>query len=388
MIVIQNAETYTPEYQGKNDILVVSGKIAHISKKINIKNLESFEPEIIDANGSFIVPGFIDAHVHIAGAGGEGGPVTRTPEIQLSQLIIAGVTGVVGCLGTDGYTRNLQSVLMKAKALREEGISAWIYTGSYQVPTPTITGNVATDLALIDEVIGIGEIALSDHRSSFPSTQEFVRLISQARVGAMLGKKSGIANIHMGDAQNPFKPLFDAVNTSELKLNQFLPTHCNRNSYIFEDAKSYGKKSFIDLTASSYPYFPDDEIKPSVAIRELLAAGVPIEHITMTSDAMGSLPKFDEKGKLVQLEIGQPYSIFSEMKDTVLTEKISLEIALKPITSNVADILKLTSKGRIQKNADADLVIISKNFEIETVISQGRLMMKNKKLLKKGHFEK
>lgn len=387
MIIIKNAEVYAPDFLGKKDLVIQGEKVVLIAEKVDEKSLEAFEPQTIDARGQKLVPGFIDAHVHIAGAGGEGGPVTRTPEMPLSRMVEAGVTSVVGCLGADGFTRSLENLLMKVKALRTEGVSAWMYTGAYQIPTPTLTGNVATDLALIDEVIGIGEIALSDHRSSFPTTDEFIRLVSQARVGAMLGKKSGIANIHLGDARNPFRPLYEAVEKSELKLSQFLPTHCNRNHYIFEDAKTYGQKSYIDLTASSYPFFPDEEIKPSKAIAELLKSGVPIEYITLTSDAMGSLPSFDERGNLLKLEIGLPYSIFSEMRDAVRHENILLETALKTITSNIADILKLPHKGRIFQQADADLVLLDKDMEIHTVIARGKVFMLSKEIIRKGSFD-
>ena len=299
MILFKNSEVYTPDYIGVNDVLIAGTKIIAINNCIKIP--EDLNIEIIDAKGLKMVPGFIDAHVHIAGAGGEGGPATRTPEMQLSRMLEAGVTTVIGCLGTDGMTRNIESVLMKVKALRQEGVSAWMYTGAYQIPTPTILGDVGKDIALIEEIIGVGEIAISDHRTSFPSTEELIRLTEHARVGGMLGGKAGIVNIHMGDAKNPFKPLYDVVKISELKLTQFLPTHCNRNDYIFEDAKEYGKLGYVDITASSYPYFPQYEIKPSKAIVELINAGVPLEHITMTSDGCGSLPDFDENGNLIQL---------------------------------------------------------------------------------------
>jgi beta-aspartyl-dipeptidase (metallo-type) len=342
---------------------------------------------VIDATGLRMIPGLIDAHVHIAGAGGEGGPASRTPEIQLSRLLEGGVTGVVGCLGTDGMTRSVESVLMKAKALRQEGVSAWIYTGAYQVPTPTILGDVGKDIAMIDEVIGTGEIALSDHRSSTPTTAELIKLTEHSRVGGMLGGKAGIVNIHMGDAQNPFQPLYDAVAQSELKLTQFLPTHCNRNHHIFEAAKKYGKEGYIDITASSYPFFPQYEIKPSKAIVEFLKAGVPLEHITMSSDGCGSLPQFDEKGKLEQLEMGYPKSIFDELKDTVVEEGLELEKALAPVTSNVADILRLGQKGRIAVTKDADMVLIDPDYNIHHLCAMGKLMIKNKQMLKKGTYE-
>ncbi len=387
MYLIKKVSVYSPEFLGEKDIFIAGEKIIAIKNNIEISGLKNLDVEIVDGKGKKIIPGLIDAHVHIAGAGGEGGPATRTPEIQLSQMLAGGITTVIGCLGTDGMTRSLNSVLMKVKSLREQGVSAWMYTGSYQVPTPTIMGDVGKDIAMIDEIIGVGEIALSDHRSSCPTTNELIRLVEHARVGGMLGGKAGIANIHMGDAKNPFKPIYDAVDKSELKLTQFLPTHCNRNGYIFEDAKKYGKEGYIDITASSYPYYPEYEIKPSKAIAEFLKAGVPLEHITMTSDGNGSLPDFDENGNLVRLEMGQPKSIFDELIDTVKNENIPLEDTMKVVTSNVADILKLKNKGRIAENLDADLVILDDNYQISEVIAKGRLMVSNYKMLKKGTYE-
>ncbi len=385
MLLLKNCELYAPEKSGKKDILIAGKQVIAIEKSIPVP--QGLEVKVMDLKGLRVIPGLIDAHVHIAGAGGEGGPASRTPEMQLSHMLEAGVTTVIGCLGTDGMTRNLESVLMKVKALRQEGVSAWMYTGSYQVPTPTILGDAGKDIALIEEVIGVGEIAISDHRSSFPSVRELARLAAHARVGGMLGGKCGIVNIHMGDAKSPFKPLYELVSMSELNFTQFLPTHINRNSYIFEDAKTYGKKGYIDITASSYPYFPQYEVKPSKAIAGLLKSGVPLKHITMTSDACGSLPDFDENGKLVSLEMGYPKSVFDEIADTVREEKVDLELALKVATSNIADILWLRNKGRIAVAKDADLVVVDDDFNIVHLVAMGELMVENTKMLRKGSYE-
>ncbi len=386
MLLIKNAEVYAPEYIGKKDVLLAGKKIVAIENKIDMPG--NIPCEVIDATGLKLTPGFIDAHVHIAGAGGEGGPATRTPELQLSMLIKGGVTTVIGCLGTDGMTRSVEGVLMKAKGLRDEGVSAWIYTGAYQIPTPTITGDVGKDIALIDEIIGVGEVAISDHRSSFPTTEELIRITEHARVGGMLGGKAGIINIHMGDAKNPFQPIHDAVAKSELNYKQFYPTHCNRNDYIFEDAKEYGKKGWVDITTSSYPYFPQYEIKPSKTIKLLMDAGVPVEHITFTSDACGSLPDFDPvTGELRQLEMGLPEANMREVIDAVKTENIPFETAIKVVTSNPADALKLKQKGRIAIGKDADVLLFDGSFKLKSVIAMGTVMMKDGQLLKKGSYE-
>lgn len=386
MILIKNAEVFTPESIGKKDVLLAGKKIVAIEESIELP--ASLTCRVIDATGLKLTPGFVDAHVHIAGAGGEGGPATRTPEIQLSMLIKAGVTTVIGCLGTDGMTRNVESVLMKAKGLRDEGVSAWIYTGAYQVPTPTITGDIGKDVALIEEVIGVGEVAISDHRSSCPTTEELIRITEHARVGGMLGGKAGIVNLHMGDAKNPFQPIHDAVAKSELNYKQFYPTHCNRNDYIFEDAKEYGKKGWVDITTSSYPYFPQYEIKPSKTIRQLLDAGVPVEHITFTSDACGSLPDFDPvTGDLRQLEMGHPDASLREIVDAVKQENIPFETALKVVTSNPATALKLKQKGSIAVGKDADVLLFDNHLKLKMVVAMGAIMMEDYKIVKKGLYE-
>jgi len=387
MIILKNGDVYQPDYAGKKDILIAGEKIVAVEESIDINSNNLPGLIVIDCTGMKIIPGLIDAHVHIAGAGGEGGPSTRTPEMKLSSMFEGGITTVVGCLGTDGFTRSPESVLMKVKALKAEGVSAYMYTGSYQVPTPTLLGDPGKDIALIEEVIGVGEIALSDHRSACPTTDELIRIVSQARVGGMLGGKAGIVNIHLGDAKDPFKPIYDAIEKSELKLTQFYPTHCSRNPYIFEDAKIYGKKGFVDLTASSYPYDMENEIKPSKAVQELIRAGVPLEHITFTSDGNGSLPNFDKNGRLISIDMGLPVSIFTEMVDSVRQENMPLEKAVKVVTSNVATILKLVNKGFIKPGKDADLVILNNDFAIRDLIARGKIMTQQYKMLQKGTYE-
>lgn len=386
MLLIRNGNSPCPDGLRHVDVLIGAGTILRCEKDINIG--ENLLFEVIDAEDDFIVPGFIDNHTHIAGAGGEGGPATRTPEMFAGQFFKAGITTTVGCLGTDGITRSPKDVLMKAKSLNEDGLSTFMYTGAYQIPTPTITGSVAEDLAMIKEIIGAGEIALSDHRSSMPTISEIAKIAAQARVGGMLGNKAGVVNIHMGDAKEPFHPLYKVAETTDIPLKQFLPTHVNRNDYIFEDAKTYGLNGYVDITTSSYPYYKEYEIKPSKAYIELLKAGVPQEHITMSSDAGGSLPDFDENGQLTKLKSGSPESQISEFKDLVTEEKMDIWNALAPFTRSVARILKLNNKGVLEKGYDADILILDKDLNVKTVIANGEIVFLNYKLIKKSHFEK
>jgi len=373
LILLRNATLFSPLAQGRQDILVAGGRFVCIEPEISGPNWPGIQ--VLDLEERWVIPGLVDSHIHIAGAGGEGGPMTRTGPIPVSSILDGGITTVIGCLGTDGITRGVESVLMQAKALRQAGLSAWIYTGAYQVPPPTIMGNVARDLALIDEVIGVGEIALADHRSSFPNERELTQLVLQTGLGAMLGQKSGVVNVHLGDQPDPFALLQKVSGQNGVNRRRFLPTHCNRSRRVLDDAAQWGLEGFVDLTASSYPFYPDLEIKPSLAVMELVDRGVPFNHIAISSDAGGSLPQFDVHGNLIKNAMGHPVSLFREAIDLAEAAAGSDIVPFAVVTSTPADILGLRNKGRIRKGNDADLVVIDKERRgIHAVMAGGRWM--------------
>lgn len=384
-LLIRRGDVYAPEPLGVRDVLCAGGRIVGLSNDLEPPG--GVDVQVIDAGGQKVVPGLIDGHIHIAGAGGEGGPATRTPEMPLSWMIQAGITTVVGLLGTDGVTRSLDSLLMKAKGLRAEGVSAWMWTGSYQLPPPTLTGDVARDIAIIEEVIGVGEIAIADHRSSNPTALDLVRLAKEARRGGMLGGKCGLVHLHLGDAEDPFSVVQEAVRSSELGFAQFYPTHINRNPHCFDQAKQYGIEAPVDITACGWRGLGADDVKPSRALRELLEAGVPNAHITMSSDACGSLPEFDAHGELVGLTSGKPGEIWREIVDAVRNEGLELSQALDAVTANPAAILRLPGKGSLTVGADADLLLIDSELDVQAVVAGGELFMQHGALLRQGTFE-
>jgi beta-aspartyl-dipeptidase (metallo-type) len=382
--LIRNARIYTPEALGIRDMLIVGRYIVKISERIELP--ADFEGRIISADGKMVVPGLIDLHVHLLGGGGEGGFRTRTPEITLSSIAAAGVTTVVGCLGTDDVSRRPETLLAKAMQLEEEGISSYIYTGSYQFPLPTITGSVRKDVALVPKVVGVGEIAISDHRSSQPSFEELSRAAAEARVGGMIGGKAGVVHLHVGNGSSMLDPMLRIVKETEIPIGQFLPTHLTRTEALLREAIAFaGMGGNIDFTVGArHLGFASDV---SRAVTMAMEQGIPVERISLSSDSNGSLPLFDETGKLIRLAVGDIRNLFTEFCGLV-REGIAMEHALKMVTSNPAERVGIFQhKGSLDEGKDADLVVLGPDLSIESVMAKGRLLVHKGEALVKGTFE-
>lgn len=380
MILVKNIEIYAPEYMGKKDVLISGTKIALIEDKIDIS---SNRVKIIDGSGKKMVPGFIDQHVHITGGGGEGSFKTRVPEITLSKLITAGITTVVGLLGTDSTTRSVENLVAKAKALKEEGITAYAITGSYEYPTKTIMGCVKKDIVFIDEIIG-AKVALSDHRSSSISNNDLARLASDVRVAAMLSGKAGILVVHMGNGERGLSPITEVLNNTDIPVKTIRPTHVNRKEELLIQSLEYAKiGGIIDLTCGIYK-----GLSPSRVIMDAKQGGVPLENITISSDGYGSWSKYDSSGNMTEIGVSPVDSLYNEFKTMVQDYGLDMDKALAFITTNVSKALNLyPKKGIIGEDSDADILILDKNLDIQTVIANGKLMIEDGEILVKGTYE-
>jgi beta-aspartyl-dipeptidase (metallo-type) len=387
MLLLKNADIFAPAPVGRADILMAGGRVDRIEPDIRIS--EDYCASV-DVSSLVAVPGLIDSHVHVTGGGGEGGYATRTPELVLSDAIRGGITTIVGCLGTDGVTRSLPALLAKARGLDDEGISTFIYTGDYAVPTHTLTGSIERDLLLIEKVIGVGEVALSDHRSTQPTFDEFARLAAEARRGGILSGKAGVVNVHVGDGRRGLSLLRRILDETEIPPTQLLPTHINRNPTLFAEGIAYAKAGgLVDFTTSTVPAWLDEgEVKCSRGLHAMIDAGVDVSQITFTSDGQGSMPVFDARGQLQRLDVGRVTSLWGEVRDAVFHERIPLETALQVVTSNPARILKLRGKGQLVAGADADVVLLEpRSLEVRGVIARGRWLMRDGEVLVKGTFE-
>jgi beta-aspartyl-dipeptidase (metallo-type) len=322
----------------------------------------------------------------LTGGGGEAGPHTRVPPVAISRLTRGGVTTAVGVLGTDDIIRTPAELVTVARGLNVEGLSAWCLTGGYHVPPATVTGDVRRDLVLIDLVLGVGELAISDHRSSQPTLDELLRVAGDAHVGGLMSGKAGILHLHVGDGSRGLGPIRDAIDRSEVPAAVFNPTHVNRRRALFDEAIALAQRGCtIDLTA-----FPvregEDAWSAAEALVRYLDAGLPADRVTVSSDGGGCFPVFDGAGRVVDMDVGEPAAVGGTLRELIAAGQ-PLERVLPAFTANPARLLMLPRKGRLTPGADADLVVLDEAGGVAEVMARGRWHVQEGRVVVRGTFE-
>jgi beta-aspartyl-dipeptidase (metallo-type) len=353
--LIENGDVFAPRPCGISSVLIAGDRIARVGQvdKQAVSGL-GVPMEVIDAAGCIVCPGLIDPHEHLIGGSGETGFSTQTPEIFASELVAAGITTVVGCLGVDTITKTPSALLAKVKGLNEEGISAFMWSGGYDVPARTLTGSLQSDILFISEIIGAGEIAIADHRSSAPAPIELARLVKQAHVGGMLSGKAGVTHFHVGDEPRLLAVIRALLDEYHAKPEWLYPTHVERNEELMAEAVELTQRGVtVDI----------DTVERDLArwLKFFVERGGGCNRLTVSSDAA----------------INSPSTLLEQIANCVLEHGFALDLVLRCATLNPAGVLNLRRKGRIEEECDADLLVLRReSLELVEVIAGGKRLMK------------
>jgi beta-aspartyl-dipeptidase (metallo-type) len=383
LTLLRNVDAYAPEPLGLTDILLAGGRIAAIGPDLDAPP-SGWPCQVVDGRGLRAVPGLIDLHTHMSGGGGEGGAHTRVPPVHLSAFTTAGVTTAVGLLGTDTCTRSMAELLACARGLEAHGLSAYCYTGGYPVPPLTLTGSARGDLVHVDRIVAIGETAISDHRSTQPTYEEFVRLAADAHVAGLMTQKAGLLHLHMGDGARGLSYVRRALDESELPARVFHPTHVNRNHRLWAEAKALTRRGVhVDITAG-----PPDDVGPgsAQALLDARGDGVPWERLTLSSDGGGCLPRFDADGVLVQMGVGSSASLLDTLRE-VVGAGVPLAEALHPVTSTPARLFRFHDRGRLAVGLRADVLLLDDALRVRALWGGGQPLVRDGAAAVRGLFE-
>lgn len=356
LLLVENGEVYAPEPVGRSAVLAAGGTVLKVGG-VDRRALDGLGVayEVIDAAGGPVVPGFIDPHEHLLGGSGEGGFGAQTPPIRAAEVVAGGITTVVGCLGVDTTTLTMAGLVGRVKALRDAGLTAFAWTGGYDVPPTTLTGSVRADMLFIREVIGAGEIAISDERALEPSPHELARLVSDAFVGGHLSGKAGVTHFHVGPRDRRLALLRRIVDEFDVRPEWLYPTHVGRSEALMDEAVELARRGAtvdVDVTQKDLPKW----------FRYYRERGGPPDRLTASTDAGGSPPRLllDQVGACVR-EAGA-----------------RLEDVLPVVTANTARVLKLPGKGRLAAGGDADLLVLERgSLELAEVVAGGRRLVRD-----------
>ncbi len=385
LTLLRHANVFAPAPLGECDVLVGGGSVLYVGPSIGALPA-ALSVQVVECGGRRIIPGLIDGHVHLTGGGGEAGAATRVPAPFLSRYTMGGVTSVVGVLGTDDVTRTTGELVVQARSLIDEGLSAWCHTGGYHVPLTTLTGSVRGDITHIDRIIGVGELAISDHRSSQPSCQELLRIAADAHVGGLMTGKAGIVHLHVGDGVRGLSMVREALANSELPPRVFNPTHVNRRKALFEEALALTAKGcVVDITA--FPVAEDEDAWSAPdAVERAISADVDMQRVTVSSDGGGCLPEFDADGRVAQMDVGDVGAMLQTL-GALLNRGHALELVLPCFTHNVARLLRLPGKGEVRVGADADLIVLDDAHRAYDVMARGVWHVQGGVACRRGTFE-
>jgi beta-aspartyl-dipeptidase (metallo-type) len=358
--LIENGDVYGPEPMGRTSVLLADSTILKVGE-VDARKLEELglPVEIIDASDCFVTPGLIDPHQHLLGGSGEEGFSSQTPEISIGEIISAGITSVVGCLGVDTTMKTMAGLLGRAKALKEEGLTAFIWSGGYNVPPTTITTSIRDDIMFIEEVIGAGEIAISDERSTDPTAQELARVVNDAYVGGMLSKKAGVTHFHVGETDGRLKLLQQLITDYHTPPQCIYPSHVERNKKLLRDAIQLTHDGcFVDFDTAG-----EEELAEFVCFY-FKNNGDP-DHLTLSSDAGQS----------------SPANLLEQIRGCHERGCIEFQRLISLVTKNTATVLKLNNKGEIAPGKAADVLILdAESLELKDVIAGGKRLFRDGKL--------
>jgi beta-aspartyl-dipeptidase (metallo-type) len=344
LTLIEGGAVYSPEPCGVQSVLLANDLIEKIGE-VDRRVLDRLgvDYDVVDASDCIVLPGLIDPHAHLLGGSGEGGLPLATPEIFVEEIVSSGVTTLVGTLGVDTTMKTIEGLLGRVKALNEVGPTTKMWSGGYNVPPTTLLHSVRQDMMFVDEVIGVGEIAVSDERGLNQSSQELAKVVRDTHVGGLLSGKAGL------------RPLREIVDEFQCKCEWLYPTHVQRNEKLLREAIDLANGgSFVDMDVVN-----EDLDK---WLRFYIENGGPLDKLTVSSDMDSSTPEL----------------FHDQFCGLVVRHGFSLDQILPLFTSNTARALKLSKKGCLREGHDADVVILDRTtLAVRTVFARGRSMLRD-----------
>lgn len=376
--LLTGGTVFAPAHLGNADVLLVGSEIAAISPSGEIAAASAaavLGPVTeIDCAGALVVPGLVDGHLHILGGGGGQGFASRIPELPADAILEAGITTCVGMPGVDTISKPPAALLARAAALTELGIRTFVMAGGFRWPAPTITGDLFTELYTLPNVLGV-KVALGERLATAPDAAELARLLTELEWLAGATGRAAILHAHLGTRNSPSALIREALHASGASPARVQITHANYSAETLSTAIELAALGcIIDVNPLLNPRRVAGSIEPVEAVRRLLAAKVPAERITVSSDGNASVPRVRPDGSLEKFSY--QLGLLDLVRDLVAADVGDTATALSLVTRNPARALRLGGVGTLGVGATADLLVLDPDFTVRHVLSGGKVVVR------------
>lgn len=368
--LIRSTDTYSPDPLGACDLLVVGEKIVRMGPDLS-ELAVALGAQVVKTPGR-VLPGLIDQHMHYIGGGDGDGPNARQPEIPFTDIASSGITTAVGILGSEMEAKTLPVLLRRAHELDRLGLETFIYSGAMEVPGPSLTQSIRSDIVLIDKVIG-AKAALAERiypNMNFPALAQMAGQLMQARSAS---GKASVLHMHIGSLPHALRDLRRLFDEFAFPIEMAVPSHANRSldrTPLFLEMCDLAKQGMVmDITCCLGPLdgLGAFGIDPVEAVKRALDAGVPLSNITLSGDTGVAVPSENGWRQV------PPSILFRDLRRLVEEAGLGWHAALLPFTRTIARVLGLSGrKGALQEAGDADMILLDEADNIAAVLARGR----------------
>lgn len=373
MKFIKNAKIITPTEILENKAVAYNNTILDI---VDMKNIPE-DAEIIDGRGCYLSPGFIDIHVH----GCMGYDTMDEDENAVTEiskgLLETGVTAFLPTTMTMDFSRIYNS-LFRIKEAMKNNVYAQILGCHLEGPFLNKKYKGAQD----------GKYMMSPDFNKISSYKDIIKTVTVAPEldGSMEFIKECRRNnivVSIGHTNATFDEVSAAVKAGASHVthtfNAMTPLH-HRNPGVV------GAAMYFDVTCEMIT----DNIHLHPAVQKILYNIKGNDRVILVTDAMRACllkdGEYDLGGQMVNVNgkearlsdgtiAGSVHTMNNAVKNFIENTGATLSQTVNMASLNPARLLGIENrKGSIEKNKDADFVLLDDNFNVKKTFVNGRMV--------------
>ncbi len=348
-ILLKNAELFCPHPCGVKDVLVSKGQIQKIGTELDYNPQTTY---VLDCSGDMVCPMFVDGNALIVG------------KLIYSEkdFLAGGIGTVVGTMRFGCAVKNLEAYLEAANKLKLNGLDCFILTDGIDFYTNSLTGDISTDIATINGIIG-AKTALSSKgvvRLGNPTFSMFQELAVRCYSVSRLIRRPVQLMVHLERELKPHTHnlawIDKIVEDTGVPYSTFKLLHAEEYA---EDVLKYAQKGcYVDFTAFEDKYDP----RYDNLVSAMQTNDIDLDRISISSNAFDLVEKHGNFAKYCE-----PKNLLNTIKILCLEKGLKFADVIKLVTSTPS-LLIGKDIASLEEGKKCKALILDKQFNIKGII--------------------